>query len=99
MLFAAVLKSIIKSGHLRLIDGAGRTHDLGDGQPPRCTIRVARRHLDYTLAFNPALSVGEAYMEGVLTVEEGTLYDFLEIAARGNPARSSSETAPEAIGR
>ncbi|HUL07375.1 MAG TPA: cyclopropane-fatty-acyl-phospholipid synthase family protein [Candidatus Acidoferrum sp.] len=82
MLFAVVLKSIIRSGHLRLIDGAGRTHDLGDRTPPRCTIRVASRRLDYTLAFNPALSVGEAYMDGELTVEEGTLYDFLEIAAR-----------------
>ncbi len=82
MLFAAILKSIIRSGHLRLIDGAGRTHDFGDGKPPRCTIRVARRRLDYTLAFNPALSVGEAYMDGLLTIEEGTLYDFLEIAAR-----------------
>ncbi len=82
MLFAAVLKSIIRSGHLRLIDGAGRTHEFGDGKPPRCTIRLARRPLDYTLAFNPALSVGEAYMDGLLTIEEGTLYDFLEIAAR-----------------
>jgi len=82
VLFAAVLKSIIRSGDLRLIDGAGRTHEFGDGKPPRCTIRVAGRRLDYTLAFNPALSVGEAYMEGLLTVEEGTLYDFLEIAAR-----------------
>ncbi len=82
MLFAAVLKSIIRSGHLRLIDGAGRTHEFGDGKPPRCTIRLAGRRLGYTLAFNPALSVGEAYMEGLLTIEEGTLYDFLEIAAR-----------------
>ena len=82
MLFAAVLKSIIRSGHLRLIDGAGRMHEFGDGKPPRSTIRVARRRLDYTLAFNPALSVGEAYMDGLLTVEEGTLYDFLEVAAR-----------------
>jgi cyclopropane-fatty-acyl-phospholipid synthase len=82
MLFAAILKSIIRSGHLRLIDGAGRTHDFGDGKPPRCTIRVADRRLDYTLAFNPALSVGEAYMDGLLTIEEGTLYDFMEIAAR-----------------
>src|SRR4030095_14043718 len=82
MLFAAILKSIIRSGHLRLIDGAGRTHDFGDGKPPRCTIRVARRRLDYTLAFNPALSVGEAYMDGLLTIEECTLYDFMEIAAR-----------------
>jgi cyclopropane-fatty-acyl-phospholipid synthase len=82
MLFAALLKSIVRTGSLCLIDGAGRTHRIGDGQPPRCTIRVARRRLDYTLALNPALSVGEAYMDGALTIEEGTLYDFLEVAAQ-----------------
>src|SRR5262245_40060620 len=82
MLFAAILKSIIRAGDLRLIDGAGRAHEFGDRAPPRCTIRVARRSLDYTLAFNPALTVGEAYMDGLLTIEEGTLYDFLEVAAR-----------------
>ena len=82
MLFAAVLKSIIRTGSLRLIDGAGRTHAIGDDEPARCTIRLARRGLDYTLALNPALYVGEAYMDGTLTIEEGTLYDFLELAAR-----------------
>jgi len=91
MLFAALLKSIVRVGSLRLIDGAGRAHELGDGSAPRCTIRLARRRLDYTLALNPALSVGEAYMDGTLTIEEGTLYDFLEIAARnyGNLERSA----------
>jgi cyclopropane-fatty-acyl-phospholipid synthase len=84
MLFAAILKSIVRSGDLRLIDAGGRTHEFGDGKQPRCTIRVARRRLDYTLAINPALSVGEAYMDGLLTVEEGTLYDLLEIAARNH---------------
>jgi cyclopropane-fatty-acyl-phospholipid synthase len=82
MLFAALLKYIVRTGSLRLVDGAGRAHQIGDGGPPQCTIRVARRGLDYTLAHNPALSVGEAYVNGTLTIEDGTLYDFLEIAAQ-----------------
>ncbi|MBM7045460.1 SAM-dependent methyltransferase, partial [Rhizobium lusitanum] len=57
-------------------------HDCGDGTPPRCTIRLGARHLDYTLALNPELSVGEAYMDGLLTIEEGSLFDVLEIVAR-----------------
>ncbi len=82
MLFAALLKSIVRTGSLRLVDGAGRTHQIGDGQAPQCTIRIGDRRLDYTLALNPALSVGEAYMNGSLTIEDGTLYDFLEVAAQ-----------------
>jgi cyclopropane-fatty-acyl-phospholipid synthase len=30
---------------------------------------------------NPKLAVGEAYMDGLLTIEDGTLYDFLDLAA------------------
>lgn len=82
MLFPAVLKSIVRTGSLHLIDGAGRTHEFGDGTPPHSTVRLGARRLDYTLALNPELSIGEAYMDGLLTIEEGTLYDFLEIAAR-----------------
>jgi cyclopropane-fatty-acyl-phospholipid synthase len=82
MLFPAILKSIIRTGSQRLIDGAGRVHDYGDGSPPHCTVRLHARRLDYTLVLNPELPIGEAYMNGLLTIEEGTLYDVLEIAAR-----------------
>jgi cyclopropane-fatty-acyl-phospholipid synthase len=82
VLFPAVLKSIVRTGSLRLIDGAGRPHEYGNGRAPHCTVRLGARRLDYTLALNPELAIGEAYMDGLLTIEEGTLYDFLEIAAR-----------------
>jgi cyclopropane-fatty-acyl-phospholipid synthase len=80
--FIAILKSFIKIGSLRIIDAAGRVHAVGDGSPPRVTIRLKSKRLEYSLALNPSLSIGEAYMEGTLAIEDGTLYDFLEIAAR-----------------
>jgi cyclopropane-fatty-acyl-phospholipid synthase len=82
MLFPALLKSIVRTGSLRLIDGAGRMHEYGDGTRPHCTVRLGTRRLDYTLALNPELSIGEAYMDGLLTIEEGTLFDLLEVSAR-----------------
>ena len=82
LLFPAILETVIRTGSLRLIDGAGRIHDYGDGSSPHCTVRLHARRLDYTLALNPELSIGKAYMNGLLTVEEGALYDVLEIAAR-----------------
>jgi cyclopropane-fatty-acyl-phospholipid synthase len=82
MLTTAAFRSIVKSGSLRIIDSRGRTHLVGEDRTPGCVIRLGDRWLDFTLALNPALYVGEAYMEGRLTVEEGTLYDFLELAAR-----------------
>jgi cyclopropane-fatty-acyl-phospholipid synthase len=37
---------------------------------------MARRML-----WNPRLAIGEGYMDGVLTIERGTLYDFLDLLA------------------
>ncbi|MDY0884107.1 class I SAM-dependent methyltransferase [Dongia soli] len=81
-MFPAILKTVIRTGSLRLIDGAGRIHGYGDASPPYCTVRLRARHLNYTLALNPELSIGEAYMNGLLTIEDGSLYDLLEIAAK-----------------
>jgi cyclopropane-fatty-acyl-phospholipid synthase len=82
MFISSILRSIVRAGSLRLIDAAGRIHMIGDGTPPRISIRLRSRHIGYTLAFNPGLSVGEAYMDGLIVIEEGSIYDFLEVLAR-----------------
>lgn len=81
-MLVTLLKHMIRDGSLRLIDGSGRIHEIGDGSPPACTVRLRRPGLSYTLALNPALAVPEAYMNGDLTIEEGNLYDLMDVAAR-----------------
>ncbi len=49
--------------------------------PPRCTLRLNKASLNYTLLINPGLSVAEAFMDGDIVVEDGTLSDFMEVAA------------------
>lgn len=82
MLFRRLLESIVRTGSLRLIDAAGRPYEIGDGAPPCVSIRLHSKQLDYALVYNPGLSLGEAYMDGSLSLEEGTLYDFYELIAR-----------------
>jgi cyclopropane-fatty-acyl-phospholipid synthase len=43
------------------------------------TISVGDRRTAWKMALNPDLYVGEAYMQGALTIERGTLRDFLEL--------------------
>ncbi|MCF3946755.1 cyclopropane-fatty-acyl-phospholipid synthase family protein [Acidiphilium sp. AL] len=81
-MFAKILNYVVRSGSLRLIDGAGRIHAIGDDSPPRVTVRLRSRRLDITLALNPSLSIGEAYMDGMFVIEQGTLYDFLDVIGR-----------------
>ncbi len=82
MLFGLLLKRLIHVGSIRLIDTNGREQNFGNGEEPRCTLRLHDKALGTRLAFRPSLSIGEAFMDGGLTFEEGDLYNFLEIVAR-----------------
>jgi cyclopropane-fatty-acyl-phospholipid synthase len=82
MLFGILLRRVIRMGSIRLIDADGREQVFGNGEEPRCTLRLHDKSLGTTLAFRPGLSIGEAFMNGRLTIEEGDLFDLLEILAR-----------------
>ncbi len=77
-MFDRLLAHGIKQGRLTLIDHRGRNQTFGRGDP-QVTVRVADAATDRALAFNPWLKVGEAYMEGKLTIEQGSLYDLIDI--------------------
>ncbi len=79
MLVAKMLNHLIRVGTLGVIDVAGRTHRFGTGSAPSLTVRLHDRALHWKLFFSPELHAGEAYMDGTLTVEDGSLYDFLEL--------------------
>ncbi len=79
MLLARLLEALVTRGSLTVIDARGRRHVFEGGPGPRAAIRIHDRATQRRLALNPPLAVGEAYMDGTLTVEEGTLFDFLDI--------------------
>ncbi|MFN4281461.1 MAG: class I SAM-dependent methyltransferase [Alphaproteobacteria bacterium] len=82
MLLTKMLDRMIRSGSLTLIDADGRQHRFGDGAPPHVTIRLHDKALHAKLALNPSLAGGEAYMDGTLTIEQGSLREFVDIATR-----------------
>ncbi len=83
MLLSRLLHRMIRNGTLRVIDAKGKTHlHTGAAPGPEVTIKLHDRTLHTKLFLNPCLYLGEAYMDGTLTIEEGTLADFLEIVAR-----------------
>jgi cyclopropane-fatty-acyl-phospholipid synthase len=77
-MFDRLLAHGIRKGRVTLIDHQGGRQTFGQGEP-QVAIRVADAATDRALAFNPWLGVGEAYMDGKLTVEEGSLYDLIDI--------------------
>jgi len=78
MALKATLSRIIRTGRLDLRLPDGRTHSFGTGASPVVAAihnwKTVRR-----IAFNSDLALGEAYMDGTLTIEQGDIYDFLEL--------------------
>jgi len=82
MLLARFLSAVIDQGEVTLIDSRGRAYNFGDGAAPRVAIRLHDKATERRLLLNPRLAAGEAYMEGKLTIEEGTLYDLIDLIGR-----------------
>ncbi|MGI4955168.1 MAG: SAM-dependent methyltransferase, partial [Janthinobacterium lividum] len=65
-----------------VVDSRGRQHRIGDGSPPSQVIRLTRPGLGTSLALNPKLSLGEAYADGTLVIEQGSAAGLLTLLAR-----------------
>ena len=81
MLWAYGLRRFLKHGSLTVVDAEGRTHQFGNGEVPACRIRLHDKALHWKLLVNPKLCFGEAYTDGTLTIEQGTLPELLNMLA------------------
>jgi len=62
-----------------MIDARGAVHDFGNLAERAITIRLHDRSLHRRLLTQPGLAFGESYMDGTLTIEEGTLAGLLAL--------------------
>jgi cyclopropane-fatty-acyl-phospholipid synthase len=75
---------MIRAGQLTVIDARERLHRFGDRHTgPSVTVRLHDRKLPLRLILNPSLSFGEAFMDGTLTLEQGSLRDLLHLVTQG----------------
>src|SRR5262249_9427536 len=77
-LLQAMLQRIIRKGALAVLSPDGRTYRVGNGTPS-VAIRIEDPAIILRLLLNPDLVLGEAYTDGVLTVERGEIYDVLDL--------------------
>ncbi|MEA2824687.1 MAG: cyclopropane-fatty-acyl-phospholipid synthase [Alphaproteobacteria bacterium] len=77
-MLGVVLTELVEHGTLTFIWPDGKQYVFGAGGP-RATARLHGRWTPLTVGLKPELAFGEAYMDGRLTVEEGTIADVLEI--------------------
>ena len=78
-----LLKKIFKYDGFILIDSDSKKYVIGKpNKEIPIQIRILDKSLNYKLLLLPDLYFGEAYTNGSLIIENGTLTEFLEIAFR-----------------
>ena len=86
-----VLRSFIRHGTLRLTTASGNVLHFGDGTGEPIAVRFTTRAAQWGMLLDPELKVGEAYMDGTLVMERGSIADFLSFAmsqdTSGKPLR------------
>jgi cyclopropane-fatty-acyl-phospholipid synthase len=81
MLLSHLLHHVVRRGSLRVIDAGGAMHTFSGDPGPQITIKLHTRALEWQLFLHPRLRVGEAFMNGTLTIEDASIYDFLDLMA------------------
>jgi cyclopropane-fatty-acyl-phospholipid synthase len=81
MLLTRLFERIITAGRLRITDARGRSHDVTGTPGPSVAIRLHDPALHWKLVVRPRLYLPEAFMDGTLTIEDGSLYDLVDLLA------------------
>ncbi|MGA8388694.1 MAG: SAM-dependent methyltransferase, partial [Pseudolabrys sp.] len=75
-----LLRRFIQRGTFKVTTPRGRTFTCGDGTGKPVSVRFTTRAAELGILLDPELKFGEAYMDGTLVVEQGTIADVLAIA-------------------
>ena len=78
-LLQVALERLIRAGNLRVTTADGSTFALGDGSGKSVAIRFTTRAAQRNILIDPELKFGEAYMDGGVVIEQGSIADVLAI--------------------
>ena len=83
-LIGTLLGKLIGRGRLTLITADGKRETYGPGEGPELTVRFTDRRVPFDIMRNPRLGFGEAYMDGRLVIEDGSILDLLRLVVGAN---------------
>ncbi|SFR41228.1 SAM-dependent methyltransferase [Litoreibacter janthinus] len=81
-LLRTLLKQLIKEGTLTVHLNSGEMINAGNGAEPHVTLHLRDDSLPSQLIRNPELAMGDAYMDGTLTIENDDVRGFLTLVVR-----------------
>ena len=78
-LLRIALRNLIRAGNLRVTTARGSTLSFGDGTGSPIAIRFITAAAERGVLLDPEMKFGEAYMDGTLVVEQGSIADVLGV--------------------
>ena len=86
-LISKSLQHLIHTGTLDVIFASGHRRSFGDRSEALICVRFADKAAERALAFDPALKLGELFMDGRILIEQGTIYDLVSLIKRNGLRR------------
>lgn len=83
----ALLRLGVRTGRLELAFADGTIKTFGPGGPPETRVTLHDPDLPRKFLLNPDLAMGEAYMDGRLTLDDNDIRSFLTFALRNARGR------------
>jgi cyclopropane-fatty-acyl-phospholipid synthase len=81
VLLRAFLDRIVTRGRLNVATATGPAFTVGDGTGEHIAVAFSDRAAERRLLLDPALALGELYMEGRLVITRGSIYQLLTLIA------------------
>ncbi|WBU64031.1 SAM-dependent methyltransferase [Paracoccus aerodenitrificans] len=81
-LLRSFLVRFITRGNLTVIDSKDEKLSVGDGSGVRLVVKFHSAQAERAAATNPALKLGEGYMDGDIEILEGSMYDLIMLGYR-----------------
>ena len=83
-LIGKLIGKLLKQGSVTLVGPDGKRETCGPGGGRHLTVRFTDRRVPFEILKNPRLGMGEAYMDGRVIVEDGSVLDLLQMITGSN---------------
>ena len=93
------LNGLVKEDGFELVDANSKSYLIGKPKKENpIRFKILDKKLHWKLLLNPDLYLGEAYTNGSIVIENGTLTEFLDIALK-NVGRQSTNSITNVLGK
>jgi cyclopropane-fatty-acyl-phospholipid synthase len=94
-----LLRRFVRRGSLTITTARGRKFTFGDGSGPFAAVRFTSAKAQRSVLLDPELKLGEAYMDGTLVVEQGSIADVLALLLQQHAKGAADWTLPPRLTR